>query len=89
MTYPFSYPLARWVSKLGITLTIRINVVEDSEAGVYVATSPDIEGLVIESETFHGLRQEINEAIPNLLALQNKHRKTEADLIFRDHIAIA
>ena len=89
MTYPFRYPLAGLLSQLGITLMIQIDVFEDKEAGVYVATSRDIAGLVIESDSFADLRHEINEAIPNLLALQNKLRKTEVDLIFKDHIALA
>ena len=91
MTYPYRYPLSRFFAKFGITLNIRIDVLKDIEADVYVATSKDIPGLVIEAESFSQLRDEVTEAIPNLLALDDNadHRHASADVIYKDHIAIA
>lgn len=69
---------------------MRIDVIFDDEAKVYVATSKDISGLVLESETFNGLELEVKEAIVNLTQLNQKNPvRTSADLIYRNHIAIA
>ncbi|MBS3953658.1 MAG: DUF1902 domain-containing protein [Methylomicrobium sp.] len=91
MKYPLSYPLARWLGRLGVTLTVAIDVTYDKEAHVYVATSPDIDGLVLETDSFKSLIEEVEEAVVNLLTLNKKSTpsKTQADLIFRDHIVIA
>ena len=79
------------LARLGVTLSIKIDVIKDEEANVYVATSEDITGLVIEAETFSELRSEVSEAIPNLLSLAHKSSNSHAsaDVLYRDHIAIA
>jgi predicted RNase H-like HicB family nuclease len=91
MNYPYRYPLSRFLAGFGVTLTIRIEVLKDSEAGVYVATSPDINGLVIEAESFSQLIDEVTESIQNLISLNSNSipYHTSADVIYRDHIAIA
>jgi len=91
MTYPYRYPFSRFFAKFGITLNIRVDVFKDVEADVYVATSKDIPGLVIEAASFTQLRDEVTEAIPNLLALgdNSNHHHTSADVLYKDHIAIA
>ena len=91
MAYPYRYPLSCFLAGFGVTLTIRVEVLKDSEAGVYVATSPDVNGLVIEAESFSQLRDEVTEAIPNLISLNNNSSRhhASADIIYRDHIAIA
>ncbi|MCK4842137.1 MAG: DUF1902 domain-containing protein [Methylococcales bacterium] len=90
MTYPYRYPLSRFFAKFGITLNIRIDVMRDVEANVYVATSKDIPGLVLEADSFAQLRDEVTEAIPSLLALEDNsnHYHASADVIYKDHIAI-
>lgn len=91
MRYPKRYPLSGLFSAMGATLTLDIDVIYDDEANVFIATSKDVPGLVLEAESFHDLRKEIEEAIPNLLNHDShtKKRKTIADLIIKDHIAIA
>ncbi len=91
MNYPFSFPFADKISQLGFTLTIKIDVHYDPDVDVYIATSKDIPGLVIEAESFAGLEQEVKEAIPNLLSLSGNQKflKTSADLIYTDHIVLA
>ncbi|MFW5450180.1 MAG: DUF1902 domain-containing protein [Methylophagaceae bacterium] len=91
MTYPYRYPLSMLLAKRGVTLSIRIDVLKDEQANVYVATSKDISGLVIESESFSQLREEVSEAIPALLSLENNsnHNHASADILYMDHIAIA
>lgn len=91
MKYPLKYPFSMLFARLGATLTIGINVFRDDEAGVYVATSKDVPGLVLEADSFNELTKEVEEAIPNLLKMnQNNFKpKTLADIIYTDHIAIA
>lgn len=90
MNYPINYPLANLFQRLGFTLSVRIDVIFDEEANVYVATSKDIDGLVLEAETFNDLTLEVKEAIVTLTQLNKiKAVCTNADLIYRNHIAIA
>lgn len=90
MKYPLIFPLSRLFAKLGATITITIDFIYDNEVGVFVATSNDIPGLVLEAESFIELKNEIKEAIPNLLNLDHTKTmpKTSADIIFKDHIAV-
>ena len=46
----------------------------DNEAGVWIATSDDIPGLVLESGSFDALLERVRFAVPELLALN--HAKT-------------
>jgi hypothetical protein len=69
--YPLGLPLSSVVKKLSIPSGARINVVYDDEAQVFVATSKDLSGLVVESETIEQLMTETNELIPMLLS--DKH----------------
>jgi len=55
MKYPISYPLAGFLSILGVKLVVRIEFIHDKEANVFIATSKDIEGLVIEASNFEEL----------------------------------
>jgi len=90
MNYPINYPFAGFFRRLGFTMLVRIDVVFDKEAGVFIATSSDVPGLVLESETFDGLTNEVQEAVINLTNMNNIHHdKTTADLIYKDHIVIA
>jgi hypothetical protein len=90
MRYPISYPFAKFFQYFGMTLIVRIDVIFDDEAKVYVATSKDVSGLVLEAETFQTLESEVREAIVNLAAFDKTIRaNTNADLIYCDHIAIA
>ena len=49
-----------------------INVVSkwDAEAEVWVATSPEIPGLILEAETSEGILEEAQRVIPELLRLR-------------------
>ena len=44
----------------------------DEEANVWVATSPDITGLVLESESLDVLMERAKDAIPELLELNSQ-----------------
>lgn len=90
MNYPINYPLAGFLQKFfGFTLTVNIDVIFDDEAKVYVATSKDVKGLVLEAATFHELQSEVNEAVINLTELNKTKRPTNTDLVFHGHCAMA
>ena len=47
----------------------RINLIWDSEASMWVATSDDIPGLVLESGSYDALIEKVKNAIPELIDL--------------------
>ena len=49
-------------------VSYRINLLWDSEAEVWMATSQDVPGLVLESGSFDTLLERLKYAIPELLA---------------------
>ena len=80
--YRLGWPLSTLFASLGIPLIIKIEVIHDEDANVYVATSQDMKGLVIEAETLEALIKEAQALIPELLALNNPklHQKPATDL---------
>ncbi len=46
-----------------------VNLAWDHEAGVWIATSESIPGLVLESGSFDALLERVRHAVPELLAL--------------------
>lgn len=70
MSYRAGFPGWKFAARAGVRINIRVNVLRDEEAGVYVATSPDLNGLTVEAETFDELRQEIHGAAAQLLELE-------------------
>ena len=55
-----------------IVMDYRINIIWDSEAAVYVATSEDVPGLVLESGSLDALIERVKTAVPELLELNEK-----------------
>ena len=53
-------------------MSCRINFVWDEEAAVWIATSNDIPGLVLESGSFDALVERVRYAVPELLTLNKK-----------------
>ena len=51
---------------------ITMDIFFDSDAQVYIATSKDVPGLVVEAETVEGVLEEADYCVPELLEL-NKH----------------
>lgn len=58
-----------------------VNLLWDAEAEVWIATSDDIPGLVLEAGSFDALVERIRFAVPELLKL-NSSNKTPATLTF-------
>ncbi len=72
---------------MGIPLLIKVEIIHDDEANVYVATSSDLKGLVVEAETLDELEKEVLDLAPQLLELDNPklHSKTATHLSFIQH----
>ena len=78
--YRIGFPLWKTFARLGMPLKLRIDVMHDSEADVFVATSNDLRGLVCEAQTPEDLYSEITAAIDELMAIQ-----LESDRIRHPH----
>ena len=59
----------------------KIRFIWDDEAAVWVATSEDVPGLVLESGSFDALVEKVRIAIPELLEL-NRRTSPQYDLTF-------
>jgi predicted RNase H-like HicB family nuclease len=88
MSYRAGLPGWKLFARAGMPISLRVNVVKDDEADVYVGSSPDLRGLVVEAPTLEELRLEINGAASRLLALElhrpPMHAKT--DIRLRDAV---
>lgn len=73
--YPFNYPFAKFISAIGIPVYIKIEAFLDEEAGVYVASSPNVKGLHVEAESLDELRKEIELTLPGLLEINETCKK--------------
>ena len=58
-----------------------VNFLWDNESAVWIATSEDVPGLVLEDESLDALQQRVEVAIPELLAL-NHHPENVVDYSF-------
>ncbi len=88
--YPLSWLFAAELAKLGVPLAINVTVIYDDEAKVYIATSADLKGLVVEAETLDDLAKEVAELVPELLALNKPtlHAKASTHLSFVQPLAL-
>ncbi len=59
----------------------KIKFIWDEEAGVWIATSDDVPGLVLESGSFDALVERVRYAIPELLEL-NSRKASSYNLTF-------
>lgn len=70
--YPLGWHLSGIAQKLGVPTGARIDVMFDDDARVFIATSKDVNGLVVEADTIEQLMTETSELIPMLLKQQPK-----------------
>ena len=72
-------------------MSCRIDFTWDDEASVWIATSKDVPGLILESGSFDALIERVRYAVPELLELNNKPNKI-VDLTFvserHDQVAV-
>lgn len=67
--YWFEYPLWSLLARFGRRLTIRMDVLYDEEVDVYVGTSKNMRGLVVEADTLEALKLETDRVVRDLVAL--------------------
>ena len=65
--YRIGFPFWKQFARVGVPMSIRVNVMRDDEAGVYVATSDGLRGLVCEARTMDDLVKEVHETIHELM----------------------
>lgn len=87
--YRYGWPFSNLVARLGARVRIKIEIVQDSEAGVYVATSPDLDGLVLEAESLGEIMQEAEVVIPELLRMRHAPIRKPAHLTYDQALACA
>ena len=54
---------------LGLPVAIWIDVLHDDEAGVYIATSKNVRGLVVEAETLDQIKVEVEGVLMDMLRI--------------------
>lgn len=67
MLYRAGLPGWKLIARAGGKIVVNVNVIKDEDAGVYVATSANLRGLVVEAETLDKLNEEIHIAVSELL----------------------
>jgi predicted RNase H-like HicB family nuclease len=85
--YRVGFPGWKIAAKMGIPVRLRVNITQDIEANVYVAESPDLEGLIVEAHTLDELKEEALSAAGLLLELQ-LHKKPQAQTDFMWHCPV-
>ncbi len=76
--YRLGWPFAAFFAEMGMSLLIKVEIIHDNEANVYVATSPDLKGLVVEAETLDELEKEVWDLVPELLTLDKPKLRVKA-----------
>ena len=86
MSYRVGLPLWKLAARAGIPLKMEVCIHRDDEAGVYMAHSDDLRGLVVEAATLDELRDEVRSAAQTLLeaALGGRRPPTTPQLRFND-----
>jgi hypothetical protein len=70
--------------------SITINARWDAEANVWIATSDDVAGLVVEADTWPAMIEEVRLVLPDLLELSGE-KSDNLSLTFRaeEHLDVA
>ena len=75
---------------LGLPVAIYVDVLRDDEAGVYVATSKHVKGLVIEADSLDGIKSEMEKALFDLLSVNYPLSKpSRTNIHFNAALALA
>ena len=85
--YRVGLPGWKFAAKCGIPVRLRVNITQDLEANVYVAQSPDLDGLIVEAHTLDELQDETLATASVLLELA-LHQKPQARTDFIWHSAV-
>ena len=69
--YPLNWPLSMFLGSIGVPLLIKVEVLFDAYSNVYVATSPNVHGLVVEADSLDQVRAEVESVLPELLVMNH------------------
>ncbi len=89
--YRLGWPCAIFFAAMGMPLLIKVEIIHDNEVNDYVATSPDLKGLVVEAETLDELEKEVWELVPELLMLDKPKLRVKAVMylsLFQPPVAV-
>ena len=92
MFYRVGLPLWKQVARLGFPMMIRVNAFYDMDASVFIATSPDLIGLVAEANTLDELKKEVVSSACGLISIQLHARcrnKIYSELTVQDDLQMA
>lgn len=90
MHYRYGWPFGRLARKIGIPMLIRVEVIRDEEASVYVATSPDVRGLVVEASSIEDVINEVRMLILEFIDDDyDQGSRAVTDVYYKDRIAHA
>lgn len=67
--YRIGYPFWKLLARMGVPMVIRVDVLRDQEADVYVATSNDVKGLLCESAFLDDFVKEVDATADELLQI--------------------
>lgn len=84
--YRVGLPFWRTAARMGITVTLPVEISFDGEANVYIATSPSLPGLAAEADSLDELRRQTRLAMDDLMeiALSGHHGAARPRFRFRD-----
>ncbi len=71
--YRIGYPFWKLAARAGVPMLLRVEVIRDHDAGVFVATSSDLRGLVAEAKTADDLVRSVYDCIDMLLEAELHH----------------
>lgn len=91
MKYRAGRPGWKLFARVGGTIIVQVQVMRDDEAGVYVARSRDLDGLVVEAATLDELRSEVIGAATSLLdlAMNGQPTRAKTDIRLSDSVFCA
>ncbi|TRM53235.1 DUF1902 domain-containing protein [Achromobacter sp. LC458] len=86
--YRVGLPFWKQVARAGLRVSFRVDVSYDKEAQVYLATSPDLKGFIVEAASMDELAREANEVVCMLMETKLHSSKAKAEPIYH-HIGAA
>lgn len=68
--YRVGFPGWKIAARLGIPMSLRVDIHHDDEVNIYWTTSPDLGSLIVEGKTLDDLWKEVQLAAPDLIELE-------------------
>lgn len=87
--YRYGWPFGPFLAKAGFPTKIRVDVFRDEEAGVFVGTTSDVRGLVVEAESLDQLVKETLDLIPELVHASAASSNDVVDVRLRSRVCHA